>query len=82
MLYIFKRADMYYFYKLFSVYWLLLLIFLGSKIINYKKYFYLFLVCLVSINLFVYIKPMNKIADYFVRTNIYSYNTRYFKDDI
>lgn len=81
MLYIFKKTDMYYFYKLFSVYWLLLLIFLGSKIINYKKYFYLFLVCLVSINLFAYIKPMNKITDYFVRSNIYSYNTRYFKDD-
>ena len=24
---------------------------------------------------------MNKVADYFVRSNIYSYNTRYFKDD-
>ena len=81
ILYLFKRADLYYFYKLFSMYWLLLLLFLGTKIINYKKYFYIFIFCLTIVNIFVYINPLNAIADYFVRSNIYSYNTRYFKDD-
>lgn len=75
------RIELYYFFKLFSVYWLFLLLFLFDKVIGYRKIFYFIFIILLVANLYLYLFPNNKISIYLMQSNIYSYNTRSFFND-
>lgn len=80
VLYIFKRADIYYFYKLFYIYWFFLLMFFAKKIASFKKIFYSVLVVLLVICMFVHCFSTNKVASFLAETNIFTWNARSFID--
>lgn len=80
VLYIFKRAELYYFYKLFFVYWLLLLLYFGKRIGKYRKYLYGIIPLVLVVNIVVYLYPLSRFASIFSATNIYTYNARTFID--
>lgn len=78
VLYIFKRADIYYFYKLFYMYWFFLLMFFAKEVSSFKKIFYSVLVVLLGISIFVHFFPTNKASLFFAQTNIFTWNARSF----
>lgn len=75
ILYIFKVVDSYYYYKLFSLYWLILLLFFAQNIFKFKKIFYVFCIVLLGLNVYIYNNSSSKFASFMINSNIYSWNT-------
>lgn len=74
-LYIIKFADAYYFFKWFSLYWLLMLIYFANGLERFKKIFYVVVLSLGIFNIFVYMYPDKPIGNIAMRTNIFSWNS-------
>ena len=81
VLYIVKFADSYYFFKWFSLYWLLMLIYFVNKIERFKKIFYVFISGFVIFNVFVYAHPNSDFGMTAIRTNVFSWNTFMLAED-
>lgn len=75
ILYVAKFADAYYFFKWFSLYWLLMLIYFVNKIERFKKIFYGIVLVLGVFNIFVYMNPASSFGMVAMRTNIFSWNS-------
>ncbi len=69
--------ELYYFYKLFYLYWLLLAIHFVNKINEKRKYFYPFLIIFSIVNVISYQFSNN----FLTKTNIYSYNLNLFRPE-
>lgn len=81
ILYMIRVSDLYYFYKLFYLYWLLLLLFFQKKFLSYRKIFYIILGIFLVINMFVYFNPKNKLSLFLVETNVYTWNVSMFNGE-
>lgn len=80
VLFILERVEVYYLFKLFSLYWLFLLLYVFNKIIGYRKRIYFICLCLFGLNIYVYLFPLSDFSSLLVNSNIYSYNARHFSD--
>lgn len=78
--YILAGADEYYLYKLFSGYWLMIIIYFLRDIIKYKKVIYTIFIILCLVNILCYFNN-NKIFNILKKTNIYTWNVFTFTDD-
>ena len=79
--YILAGADEYYLYKLFSGYWLMIIIYFLRDIIKYKKVIYTIFIILCIINILCYFNSDNKIFNVLKKSNIYTWNVFTFTDD-
>lgn len=81
ILYMVKVVDTYYFYKIFSIYWLCIILYFVDKIIKYKKIIYslFFIICLL--NVFAYFNGGNLFFRVLGKSNIYTWNTYTFIDN-
>ena len=75
ILYVLRISDSYYFYKLFSLYWLLIILFFATKIIKFKKIFYVVFALILGINIFIYNDSSSGFSKFMINSNIYSWNT-------
>ena len=75
ILYIFKITDSYYFYKIFSLYWLAIVLFFNEYIFKFRKIFYVFCFIMLGINIFVYNDSSSKFAIFMINSNIYTWNS-------
>lgn len=83
ILYLINFSELYYLYKLFYLYWLFVIITLGFKLLDKKKFVYglcsliIVSVCLISMN------PYNKFGDFLKKLNIYNWNfVSFFKQEV
>lgn len=81
MLYIYKISDMYYFYKLFPLYWLIVILYFIPKIIKFKRLFYTLFTIMLVVNIWGYYNADSDIFKFIKKTNIYSWNTVTLIDD-
>lgn len=79
--YILAGADEYYLYKLFSGYWLMIIIYFFRDIIKYKKVIYTIFIILCIVNVLCYFNGDNKFFNVLKKTNIYTWNVYTFTDD-
>lgn len=81
ILYLCKIVSFYYFCKLFYVYWVYALLFLGTKFDKYYKIFsVVFIVVLVG-SLFVVTSSNQRMIRFLCRLNVYYYNAVNYRDE-
>jgi len=81
ILYIMRLADLYYFYKLFALYWLIIILFFASKIMQYKFKFYILMIIICISSIFICKYYATDVAQFIGSTNIYSWNASVFDRD-
>jgi len=81
ILYILKFSELYYFYKLFYLYWFFAIILIGTLMIPLKKWLYRVLQLIIIGMCIVCICPYSKITSFLIRTNIFNWNAVTFIDD-
>lgn len=73
-LYVFKLSEIYYFYKLFYMYWVFIVILFAEKLFNKKKILYIvFGLIIVSMSIII-VSPNNTLSKTLSKFNIYNWN--------
>ena len=80
-LYIIGKASLYYFYKLFYVYWLFAILSLGKQFIDLKKAIYIIFGVIIICVSYISIAPTSRLSSALEKLNIYNWNTRTFSND-
>ena len=75
ILYILKKSELYYFYKLFYLFPLFIVIYLTEKFINKKKIIYISSFIVLLLLLLPLVCGKSNISNFISKTNIYSYNS-------
>lgn len=75
LLFILRLSDLYYYYKLYSFYSLLLVLYFVPKLLKHKNICYIFALVVFCFNIFAYNNTNNKISLAVARTNIFTWNT-------
>lgn len=73
-LFAFNLCDIYYFYKLFFVYWVFAIIYIGCLFLKHRKYLYIASIFVFGLIIFTVLFRDTRYANYLVNSNIYSYN--------
>ena len=81
ILWLVKYSALYYFYKLFYLYWLFVILIIGNKLINNKRYIYI-VFCLIVIGIStVIMMPYTKFSNFLSKLNIYNWNAIAYAED-
>ena len=81
ILYVIDMAGLYYFYKLFYLYWLFAIMFIGILLYKRTYYLYTIFVFIIMVMTFVYVSPYNLFSTFLIKNNIFSWNAMTFLDE-